>query len=109
MRHARSSPLNCYRHVRQTSPSRRQPRRINCLTYFWCLAEAEWHDDLDNLWPDFDQRSRELVALARAKDIKSVLHHLTAAVRESRLLNQRPMPDRKIAILEAISTAAVVS
>jgi hypothetical protein len=79
------------------------------LTYFWRLAEAEWPDDLDNLWPDFEQRSRELVALARAKDIKSVLHHLTAAVHESRLLNQWPMPDRKIAILEAIATAAVAS
>jgi hypothetical protein len=79
------------------------------LTYFWRLAEAEWPDDLDKLWPDFDQRSRELMALARGKDIKSGLHHLTAAVQESRLLNQWPMGSRKAAILEAISTATLIS
>jgi hypothetical protein len=47
--------------------------------------------------------------LAGAEDIKTVLRHLTAAVQESRLLNQWPVPGRKAAVLEAISSATGVS
>ena len=109
MPHARGSSLDRYRRIRQPSRARRQPQSTDCLTYFWALAEAEWPDDLDYLWPEFDRRTRELAALASAEDIKMVLRHLTAAVQESRLLNQSPKPDRKAAILEAISTATVAS
>jgi hypothetical protein len=109
MPHACGSPLDRYRRIHQPSRARRQPQSTDCLSYFWALAEAEWPDDLDYLWPEFDRRTRELAALARAEDIKMVLRHLTAAVQESRLLNQSPKPGRKAAILEAISTATVAS
>jgi hypothetical protein len=109
MQHARGSPLDRDRHVRQPSRSRRQRRPADCLTYFWQLAEAESPDDFDYLWPDFDHRSLELAALARAEDIKIALYHLTSAVDESSLLARWEHAMHRAAILEAISNAVVVS
>jgi hypothetical protein len=109
MPHASISPLDRYRRVGRPSTPRRQRRPADCLTYFWRLAEAESPDDLDHLCPDLDRRSRELAALARGEDIKITLYHLTRAVEESGLLNQWHKRERRAAILEAISTATVVS
>jgi hypothetical protein len=99
-------------HCQAAQPSARVQStgdHAEAFTYFWELVEAQSADDLDYLWPDFDRRSRELAALARAEDIKITLYHLTRAANESPLLARWEHAMHRAAILEAISAAAVVS
>jgi hypothetical protein len=110
LRHCISSRLDHHCQVAQPSAqvaSTDDP--AEAFTYFWELVEAQSSDDLDYLWPDFDRRSRELAALARAQDIKITLYHLTRAVDESPLLARWEHAMHRAAILEAISGAVALS
>ena len=108
LRHRISSRLDDHCQVAQPSaPVASTDDPAEAFTYFWELVEAQSADDLDYLWPDFERRSRELAALARAEDIKITLYHLTRAVQESPLLARWEHAMHSAAILKAISAAVV--
>ena len=107
--HRRDCPrLDRRQPVGQRLEVERRPMPTDALSYFWAVVEAKSLDEFDELWPDFGRRSRELAALARAKDLKTTLNRLTAAIEESPLLRQPHTEAAKDVILKAILAAAVV-
>jgi hypothetical protein len=105
---AGSSPVHDRRDVGQPSaPAVSNGSPFDCLTYFWQLIEANTLYDVDSLWLEFQQRSRELRQLASQQNISMVVWHLGRSLYTSSFWTWWPLQDKRAAILDVLAAASV--
>jgi hypothetical protein len=81
----------------------------DAVQFFWCLVEAKSRGTFEGLWPDLARQQRQLVALARERDLSVVLQKLVAGLAESELLGRPFLATQRNAIFEALCAASVVT